>query len=411
MNDLSKRGSVQKIRVLHTVDWFGYGGMEQGVLKLMNGLDRNYFESYLVAMRDVEPDIKPQLLDDVNIFAMKKNDGRDFSIISRLAEYLKNEKIDVVHSHNWGAWLYSYAAAKLAGCPIYIHGEHGRDTENVAEGFAKRVFKILLAMKSKQFTTVSEDIAQLLHTHLLVNRNKIKVIENGIDLDRFCVADKKAAKKAIGFQSEILIGAVIGSLRPVKDLPTLFEALAIVKKDYQNWSLAIVGGRLDDSDEEYVRFLKNKIADLNLDDNIRFLGPQKKVERYMQAFDIYVNSSVYEGMSNTILEAMGCGAAVVATNVGGTPRIVKNQQTGLLVKHKSPGDLSAALLRLFREPDYRKTLSGNGLDFVNKNHSQQRFIHQHEQLYKDLIASKQGAKQFSLRTNKRRSIENELGVE
>ena len=403
---------MERIRVLHTVDWFGYGGMEHGVLKLMNGLDRLQFETYLVAMRGADPGVQVQLSKDVNFFALQKKDGRDFSIVSRLAEYIKENQISVVHSHNWGSWLYSYAAAKLARCPVYIHGEHGRDTENVDDGFAKRIFKILLALQSKRFTTVSADIAKLLQDQWLVSRKKINVIENGIDLDQYCPVDKIEAKEKVGLEGENLIGAVIGSLRPVKDLPTLFKALAIVKRELQNWSLAIVGGKEDDSGDDYVRFLKSMIKDLALVDHIRFLGPQKEVHRYMQAMDIYVNSSVYEGMSNTILEAMGCGAAVVATNVGGTPRIVQNERTGLLVPHKSPAEMAAALIKLIREADYRRQLAAHARYFVEENHSQQRFIDEHETLYKNLSTSRRRAIQISFRGNKGRMWnQKEVGVE
>jgi len=379
---------LKRIRILHTVDWFGYGGMERGVLKLMNGLNRPQFEPHLIALRNVEQSIIPHLQQDVRVTALQKREGRDMHLVSRLADYIRQNQIDIVHSHNWGAWLYSQLAALRARVPVFIHGEHGRDTEQPEDGLLKRIFKSVLAGQCRQFTTVSQDIAALLKKQWLVPERKIRIIENGIDLERFFPVDKRAAKKRIGVDTNVLlIGAVIGSLRPVKDLPTLFQSLALVNTEVDKWQLLIVGGRQDGADDEYSRSLKKLIIHLGLAQKVTFIGPQENVERYMQAFDLYVNSSVYEGMSNTILEGMGCAAAVVATKVGGTPNIVRHDETGLLTSPKSPQDLAAHLLLLLNDEKKRHLLAANGRSYVQSYHSRQRFIDEHAELYLSLMTA------------------------
>ena len=151
-----------------------------------------------------------------------------------------------MHSHNWGAWLYSYLASVLAGVPVFIHGEHGRDTESTDDGLLKRKVKSFLASRAAHLTTVSYDIAELIKNDWLLDSSKMTVIENGVDIDKFIPpVDRTVAKQKIGFDKEnIVIGTVIGSFRPVKDLPTLFKALVSLAATEKNWILAIVGGAI-----------------------------------------------------------------------------------------------------------------------------------------------------------------------
>lgn len=104
----------------------------------------------------------------------------------------------------------------------------------------------------------------------------------------------------------------------------------------------------------------------------------------MQAFDLYVNSSIYEGMSNTILEAMACGAAIVATNVGGTPYIVQNRKTGLLVPAESPDKMSEAICSQIKDERLRHNLARQAREMVQNNHSNEKFVQHHEALYEKL---------------------------
>ncbi|NOY59144.1 MAG: glycosyltransferase family 4 protein, partial [Calditrichaeota bacterium] len=270
----------------------------------------------------------------------------------------------------------------------FIHGEHGRDTEQADAGKLQSMARLILASRADQLTTVSNDIASLMIEKWHANPQKIKVIHNGIGLERFRPAkSRREAKVKIGVdENDFLFGTVIGSFRPVKDLPTMIQAFAIIRHRYENVRLAIVGGRIGTSDADegntkYFSELKSLINQLDLADTVRFYGPRDAVEQYMQAFDVYVNSSLYEGMSNTLLEAMGSGTPVVATKVGGTPAIIRSGFNGLLVPHKSPEEMAQTLMNILESSDLRKDLSKEGRRYVELFHRNEDFIHEHEKMY------------------------------
>src|SRR5690349_18197367 len=115
------------IRVAHVVDVLALAGMEYGVVKLVNRLDPLRFRPLIVCMQYQREDVRTLLSKDVPVLEMHKESGRNWRVIGRLADRFRAERVDIVHSHNWSTFLYSVLAARLAGVPIMVHGEHGKD--------------------------------------------------------------------------------------------------------------------------------------------------------------------------------------------------------------------------------------------------------------------------------------------
>jgi glycosyltransferase involved in cell wall biosynthesis len=386
----------RKLCILHTIGWLGFGGLEGGVIKLVNKIDRSKFVSFVIATRGFDRYGQKSLAEDVKFLGLKKRPGRDWRLVRQLANFFSENSIDIVHSHNWDTWLYSYLAARIAGVPVFIHGEHGRDTEQVNDGWLKTKMKSFLAKRCDRLTTVSQDIAKLLIDRLGAKPERITVVPNGIDLSKFKPPSSRSAAKAklLFRENSPVIGTVVGSFRPVKDLPTLLRAFESVRLKHSEAVLAIVGGKDNDSTgssvgSSYDREIRQMAKNLGPAEGVVFFGPQKGIAGFMQTFDIYANSSVYEGMSNTLLEAMGCGAAIVATNVGGTPYIVRHGYNGLLVPSKSPGAMAEAISQLIASPELRNKLAENGKEYVENNHRFQSFVASHERIYQEEFSKKQ----------------------
>jgi glycosyltransferase involved in cell wall biosynthesis len=381
-----------KINLLHTIGHLGFGGLEGGVVKVVNKIDRKQFLPFLIAITGFNEHGRRLLGKDVRFHGLTRKPGRDWGLVCKLAAYFVENKIDVVHSHNWETWLYSYLAARLARVPVFIHGEHGRDTEKLADDWRKKQVKTFLARHSDHLTTVSQDIMDLMVAQWRVAREKITVVPNGIDLARFYPpASREEAKAKVGLpRQSFVIGTVVGSIRPVKDLPTLVRAFAKIRQKHSRAELAIVGGKgagAGGGSSDTLE-LKNLARDLGVASAVSFFGPRHDVDNFMRAFDVYANSSVYEGMSNTLLEAMGCGAAIAATCVGGTPMIVRDGYNGLLVPAKSPEALAAAICRLVESPQLHKILIENGSKQVATRHCQESFVDVHARLYRDAYLRK-----------------------
>lgn len=383
---------MNQIKILHTVGWLGLGGLEGGVIKLVNRLDHRRFIPYVAALRGFAPNVRCGLAGNVYFQAFQKSDGCDWRLIRELAKYFSAQKIDIVHSHNWDTFFYSCLAARLARVPVIIHGAHGRDTANVQDGWLKAQIISLLAWQCDRLTAVSQDLAVVMEQRWRAAPQKITVIPNGVDLAKFCpLTDRSATKAALGFDAKIfLVGTVVSSCRPVKDLPTLVDAFARAKRDFSFCKLVIVGG-LNDAADEFAA-IKQLAKNFGIERDVVFVGPQLHVEKYLKAFDLYANSSIYEGMCNALLEAMGCGAAIVATRVGGTPLIVREGENGLLVPAKSPAAMAEAMVQIMRSPALKERLVRNGRQYVEAHHSEERFITAHEQIYLEEYARKKQPK-------------------
>ncbi|RIK80790.1 hypothetical protein DCC62_03080 [candidate division KSB1 bacterium] len=382
--DSSVLTGSNNIKVLHVIGRLSYGGLEGGVVKVVNNIRRDVFHPSLISLRGFDEQVRSALRDDVEFAVVQRKAGRDWGLVRKLANFFMQQRADIVHSHNWETWLYSFLAARLAHVPVFIHGEHGLEAADLSERMHKRLFKIMLASQTDHFTTVSPDIAYRMAQQWRVNKKKITITPNGIDRQRFCPPHlREICKQNVGLPSDaFVIGTVAGRFTAVKDLPTLLRAFSLIHQHHPNAALVIVG----EGDRHAQQALRQLATELDLSPALRIVKPTPQVEKYMQAFDVYANSSLYEGMSNTLLEAMGCGAAIVATRAGGTPFIVKDRKHGLLVEPQSPEKLAQAIGELMTNPALRAMLSDSARRYVERHHCIETFVRKHEDLYANFFS-------------------------
>ena len=158
-------------------------------------------------------------------------------------------------------------------------------------------------------------------------------------------------------------------------MSTLLKAFKLTHDEVPQTQLVIVGYSTE------MQQMRQKVEELGLSEAVHFLGKHRNIPEIMAAMDVYVNSLVYESMSNTILEAMSCGVPVVATTVGGTPAIVRHDSTGLLVPPSEPEQMSAAILRLLSDRNKRETLAGNARRYVERHHRYEEPVKRYQKLY------------------------------
>lgn len=375
---------AKNINILHLLGRLSFGGLEGGVVKVVNNIRRDVFHPSLISLRGFDEQVRSTLRDDVEFAVVQRKAGRDWGLVRKLANFFMQQRADIVHSHNWETWLYSFLAARLAHVPVFIHGEHGLEAADLSERMHKRLFKIMLASQTDHFTTVSPDIAYRMAQQWRVNKKKITITPNGIDRQRFCPPHlREICKQNVGLPSDaFVIGTVAGRFTAVKDLPTLLRAFSLIHQHHPNAALVIVG----EGDRHAQQALRQLATELDLSPALRIVKPTPQVEKYMQAFDVYANSSLYEGMSNTLLEAMGCGASIVATSVGGTPFIVNNHKNGLLVEPQSPERFADAIGQLMANPRLKMTLAESARRYVEQHHSVENFVCKHEELYQSFFS-------------------------
>jgi sugar transferase (PEP-CTERM/EpsH1 system associated) len=381
---------VTPLRVLHVLYSLGLGGTEYGVVKTVNMLDPARFAPWICCLGRSRPEVRRVIRADVQVVEMNRRAaGVDWSILWRLADLMRRERIQVVHSHNWSTFAYAVASARIAGVPVVIHGEHGRDTASGSVSARRRVLERVLASGTDHFTAVSQGICDHIRDDWRISAERITLIPNGVDLSRFGIDyPRTEILTRLGLkEGERLIGTV-GEFRPVKDHMTLIRAFARVRLRIPEARLVLVGY---DADDGFARRLREEpLGDPRIVDDIRFLGLRTDVPEILSLLDVYVNCSLYEGMSNSILEAMASRKPVVATSVGGTPDIVEDGRTAWLIPPSDPEALAARLVQLLEDPEGARRMGQRGRERVEQFHGYAAMGETNARLYETLHARKTG---------------------
>jgi len=340
---------MQPPLIVHVVQHFGVGGLENGMVNLLNHMPPERYRHAIVCL-DGYTDFRHRLQrNDVQFFALNQRPGHDFKLYGRLFKLLRELRPDLVHTRNLSA-LESQFVATAAGVKARVHGEHGRDVFDLHGKNRKyNLLRKLARPLVHHYISVSKDLASWLEQTVGVERQRITQIYNGVDSVRFHPRqDARAPIGPAGFMqgSELLIGSV-GRMAQVKDFPTLVRAFVRLLEAQpelrERLRLVIVGE--GGSRAECLELLRAANAE-----QLAWLpGERSDVAEIMGALDIFVLPSLGEGISNTILEAMASGLPVVATQVGGNPELVEHGQTGKLVPPGDAAALAQALLEYIED--------------------------------------------------------------
>jgi len=377
--------------VVHVLHRFAVGGLENGVVNLINRIPAAHFRHAVVAMTEIT-DFKARIArEDVEYIALQKPAGHALSLYPRLASLFRRLRPAVVHTRNLSA-LEAQVPAALAGVPVRIHSEHGRDVTDLDGSNIKyRWLRRLYSPFVHRYVALSRDLERYLMEDVGIAPYRLAQIYNGVDTARFHPAmDGRAPVEGSPFNDPRywVVGSV-GRMSAVKDQLTLVQAflqlLDTVPEARAHLRLMLVGdGPLRAQAEEAVR-----TADAG--ECVWFAGERHDVPELMRGMDCFVLPSLAEGISNTILEAMASGLPVIATQVGGNPELVGDQVTGTLVPSADPGALAAAINGYYALPDLARAHGDAGRRRVERKFSLDAMVHRYEALYSGLLLRGQAA--------------------
>jgi len=213
---------------------------------------------------------------------------------------------------------------------------------------------------------------------------KEEVVYNSIDLNkvpRYDLKTKKKTKKKHGFKENDIILSNLGMYNAQKSQDHLIQAFSTLRKYYNNLKLLLIGWG------EREKFLKNQMQSLGLESQVVFTGKKQKEEVFelLSITDIYVSSSLWEGLPIAVLEAMAMGIPVVATNVVGNSEAVVDNVNGYLVPAKNPSALAEAIAGLIQNPETRMRMGAAGKKRVERVFDPRRFVLQHQEFYKKVL--------------------------
>ena len=369
----------KKIHIMHVVYCLDIGGLENGLINLINRMDQSKF-SHSICCIEQSGRIAERLgRSDVEIYEMKKGDGSKLLLPVKLARLFRGAKIDIVHTRAWGA-SDGIIGARLASVPIVVHGEHGRDINDPDGSNAKRnLFRKGLSYFVDRYVTVSRELQEWLIRVLGIKEKKVQTICNGVDTDKFNPEQRHLVRAQYGFGSEKVVIGTVGRLDPVKNHQLLIKAFARLNSNYGNLTLLIIG------DGPWRANLEQLTRDLDLEKSVHFLGMRGDVPDLLKVLDIFVLPSIYEGISNTILEAMATGLPVIATGVGGNPELVLDGETGYLVPMEEIGALAERLERYIHNRSIMKQHGADARKRAVRDFSLDRMVAQYEKFYTELV--------------------------
>jgi sugar transferase (PEP-CTERM/EpsH1 system associated) len=347
---------TRRCKVVHVVYGFGHGGLENVIVQLINRLPADRFEHVLLSLTTIGAFRERIERDDVQFIELNKPPGHAVPLYPRIWRLLRGLRADVLHTCNLAA-LEVVPLGWLAGIAVRVHAEHGWDVHDPA-GTRRRYQWLRRAYRPfvTRVVAVSRDIERYLLDKVGFDRAHLAFIANGVDTQRFRPREQTGAAVAgcpFDPAQHSMIGTV-GRLQEVKNQTLL--ARAFVQMLTQRPGLAARARLVIVGDGP----LRGEVERILESGGVRHLawlaGMRDDVADVLRMLDVFVLPSTAEGMSCTLQEAMACGLAVVATAVGGTPEVVEDGVSGVLVPAGDVAALSQALQQCLDAPGWCRSL-------------------------------------------------------
>ena len=343
--------------IAHVIHHLVIGGLENGLVNLINHIPVERYRHVIICMDDYSDFRQRIKRPDVEVIAMHKKPGQDPATQWRLYQLFRRLRPDILHTRNLTA-LDALLPGTLAGVRRRLHGEHGRDVDDLDGENRKLIWlRRLHSPMIKRYVTVSRDLGSYLTERVGIAPRRIEQIYNGVDTDRFSPPGNgrnqpPACDAADFFTADKVVIGTVGRIQPVKNQMLLAKAFVQMLERAPELRatarLAIVGdGPLRTQVSDFLK--KEGVAGL-----CWLPGARQDTADLYRAMDVFVLPSLGEGISNTILEAMASGLPVIATAVGGNVELVDEGVTGNLVQPTDSVALSVQLETYVRDPQLRR---------------------------------------------------------
>ena len=305
----------------------------------------------------------------------------NLSLAFELLHLRKNDGVDIIHGHSTYGFLALRILKRFIGAPVAMHvhattaglfdSHYGRLYPPTGRGaqsaYVREKFVFSFA---DRLVAVSDNIARALVRLYGIDTSKVVVVRNGVDTSLFRPTPKANAKRAIGLGDERIV-LFVGRLSAIKGIEYLIRAAQVILDEFDNVTFLLAGGVPTFMKRGQVD-VHGMLAGLQKGSNkkrVRLLGPvpNNLLPAYYAAADVVVAPSLFEAAPKVILEAMACGAPVVATDVGGVPEVMSNGFNGLIIPPADSNSLSSAISLLLRDESLRSKLGRNAVETVSEH--------------------------------------------
>lgn len=360
------------MRILHLIESLDFGGAEKIVISLANATAAAH-EVSICCVKQVG-ELGSEVDPSVRVFALGKGEGNEYGLPLRLARILREDRYDVLHTHNWGVFLEGGIGAILAGTRVRVHTVHGTYREYPA-GVVPR-FKLALrhllerhvARRFDRVAGVSEAIAHYMVHDIGIAAGKVCTVHNGIPVESAAAAPRAQPEGEAVFLT-------VGRLAAVKNHALMLRAFRAALDAGARARLRIAG----EGPERAA--IEAQAASLGLGSAIEMLGFRDDIPELLRGADVFLLTSRYEGISVALLESMRAGLPVIATRVGGIPETVRDGETGLLFGADDEAGIAKAIGELAGDRARREALGRKARELLHGEFSLERMTDRYLEFY------------------------------
>ena len=376
------------IRLMNVVPTLLCGGTENHFMALSRSLDAARFDQHFACLRRWGPFVTELMERRIPLTEYRVATFRSVNALlqqARLAQYVRRHAIDIVHTYSFYGNVFAVPPGRFAA-PVVIASI--RDRGPYLTAMQRRVQRHVCRLADRVLVN-AEAVKQWLLGDGYDPANIVE-IPNGVDLNRYTVSgDRAALRRSLGLASDARLVAVVSRLTALKGIEDFLEAAAIVAALSDDARFLIVGEASPIRNRAYLDELAARAARLGIADRVIFTGLRSDVPALLSAVDVSVMPSLNEALSNVLLESMAAGAAVVATDVGGTAEALVNGKNGLLIPPADPHVMAAAIIHLIDNPPLARELGHRAKRTISDRFSLDRMVGATESLYDDLLSRKQ----------------------
>lgn len=359
-----------KIRILFIIDGLEYGGTQRQLEYLFAGLNKNYFEIYLCYFTDEEDMLSALSHHCIEVCKIAKRKKIDFSLINKIHKLIRDKKISIVQTFLITADIWGRLGAFLNSDVKVISSKRNQNNLGVVRTFLMKLFD----KRSDAIVSNCEEVEQfILKTEQLPVR-KMEIIHNGIDIEQLENMESVNIKQEYNLDDDAIVVGTVGRLVEVKNHLRFISIAECLSKRINNIYFLIIGSGPEEQK------LKATIATKGLKDRVIMAGAKENAQGYIKSFDIYVSTSVKEGFSNTIMEAMALHKVIWATPVGAAQEIISNGLNGYLLEEEQDN-----YLELYENSNNKKEEIGKLAYETAKKYEKNIMVEKYQDLYKRLI--------------------------
>jgi sugar transferase (PEP-CTERM/EpsH1 system associated) len=369
-----------KLRILHIVHSLNTGGLERVVVDLAVYLKRKGSDQAICCLADRGNLAKSAEVNGVPLFQTNKGEGLDLLLPMRLSRIMKRGKYDLIHTHNDAGIVYGFPAASMCGIRSIVHTDHGIEPKT-ASHCSLNMIKKLFMKRTSCIVAVSQDLKRTIISDSGIMNHELKVVMNGIDPCRYYGKyDTSEIRKSVGIGRDRFIIGHIARLVPLKNQEFLLQIIRELKNLNLPITLMAVG------EGPMRKRLQELCINYEIQNEVVFLGERTDIPQLLSIMDLFVLTSITEGISITILEAMAAGIPVLASKVGGNPEIIDDSISGFLINLNEPFKWIMKAKELFDDQHMRKRIGKQAQEVIRRKFSLDVMADQYERIYKNAAA-------------------------